>query len=94
MKKISFENKVDIVKVSSKGQVVLPKSLREKLDIKKDSFVAMTNVDGAVILKKIQGMSRDDYETLVGVAEAWKQIKDGKCRTYTKEDFLKKLKEW
>jgi len=94
MKKIVIDKKVEIVKVSSKGQVVLPKSLREKLDLKKDSFVALTDVDGAVILKKIQGMTKEDYETLLGIAEAWKQIEEGRYKKYTKEEFLKKLEKW
>lgn len=94
MRKIAIDNKVEIVKVSSKGQVVLPKSLRDKLDLKKDSFVALANVDGAVILKKIQGMTKEDYESLIGVAKAWKDIEEGRYKKYTKEEFLNKLEKW
>ena len=93
MKKITIDNKIEIVKVSSKGQVVLPKSLREKLDLRKDSFVALTNINGAVILKKIQGMTKEDYETMLGVAKAWKDIEEGRYKKWdSKKEFLEYLK--
>jgi len=94
MKRITVNENIEIVKVSSKGQVVLPKNLREKLDLRKDSFVALTNVNGAVILKKIQGMTKEDYETLSGIAKAWKQIEEGKYKKWdSKKEFLEYLKK-
>lgn len=93
MKKTTI-GKVEVVKVSSKGQVVLPKSLRDKLDLRKDSFVALTDVNGAVILKKIQGMTKEDYETLLGVAKAWKEIEEGRYKKWdSKKEFLDYLKK-
>ena len=94
MKRISLHKNIEIVKISSKGQLVLPKSLREKLELEKDSFVAVTNINGAVILKKIKGITKEDYRTLLKIEEAWKQIEEGKYKKWdSKKEFLDYLKK-
>jgi antitoxin PrlF len=40
------------VRVSSKGQIVLPKSLRDKIGIADGDFIYVEEVDGIILLEK------------------------------------------
>ena len=55
-------------RMSSKGQIVIPESIRKRLNLKKGSqFVVMGNED-VVILKAISTPSMDDFEDLIRLA--------------------------
>lgn len=49
--------KEEIVKVSSKGQIVLPSDIREELNIDKGRRMVMTVHKGAIIMKPIRKLS-------------------------------------
>lgn len=63
-------------KMSSKGQVVIPEAIREKLKLKPGTqFIVLSDKD-ALVLKKIQAPNLDQFKDLI--AEARKQaIKAG-----------------
>ena len=45
---------IDMTKVSDKGQVVIPKEIRERMELKEDSALLVAETDGGVlILKKL-----------------------------------------
>jgi AbrB family looped-hinge helix DNA binding protein len=41
-----------MIRVSSKGQIVLPKSLREKAGIQDGDFILVEEIDGIILLEK------------------------------------------
>jgi antitoxin PrlF len=41
-----------MIKVSSKGQIVLPKSMREKAGISDGDFICIEEVDGILLIEK------------------------------------------
>lgn len=45
---------VELTKISEKGQVVIPSSLRKEMGIKKADQFLMFGEDGTIILKKIE----------------------------------------
>lgn len=47
----------EIVKVSSKGQIVLPSGIREELKIDKGRRLVMTVHEGVIIMKPIRKLS-------------------------------------
>lgn len=89
-------NKIEITKVSSKGQLVLPKSIREKFGIKKGSLLAITRAKkDLIVLKKIKSpILKEDILTLKNVEKAWEEIEKGEFRKASKIDFLKELSKW
>lgn len=89
-------NKIEITKVSSKGQMVLPKSIREKFGIKKGSLLAITRTKkDLIVLKKIKSpILKEDILTLKNVEKAWEEIEKGEFRKASKIDFLKELSKW
>jgi len=44
---------MEITKVSSRGQIVIPQKIRDELGIKEGSIVAMEKIKNLVVIKKI-----------------------------------------
>lgn len=47
-------SEVALTKLSSKGQVVIPLSLREELDLKEGETLAVMGKDDTILLKKVE----------------------------------------
>ncbi len=87
--------KTKFTKTSSKGQIVIPSSIRKKLNISDGSILAVTFKDDLIILKKVSSkISPADMKTIKLIEEAWKDIDNGNYKTRTKDDFLRELEEW
>jgi AbrB family looped-hinge helix DNA binding protein len=50
----------DIIKVSSKGQIVIPREVRKKLGVKGGEKLLVLTRDGDIVLRKTQGLTMDD----------------------------------
>ena len=86
---------IDITKMSSKGQVVIPQELRKGFD-EGDKILVIRN-DDQIILKRADNFDKQLKEDLVvakRVEEAWKEIDAGKGVRMSAEDFLKEMKSW
>ncbi len=81
---------IDVVNVSSRGQIVIPQSVRKRLDIKKGSRLALLEKEGAIILKKedelLKKIEGDEMKEELGwlavaeqsLRELWDNPKDEK----------------
>jgi len=88
-------NQIEIAKVSSKGQLVIPQDIRERMHIKEGSMFAVASMDNTLVLKKIESpIAEEDMKTMKIVEEAWEDIEKGRYRKQSKEDFLKELEAW
>ena len=95
MKNNPFEHP-ELARVSSKGQIVIPETIRKQLNIKEGNMFATASFDhNLIILKKLKSpFAREDLSMIRQVDSAWNEIEKGKCRTMGKEDFLKEIKKW
>ncbi len=50
----------DVIKVSSKGQIVIPREVRKKLGVKGGEKLLVLTCDGDIVLRKTKEMSMDD----------------------------------
>ncbi len=83
---------IGVTKMSSKGQVVIPVRMRTRFK-EGENIVVIAN-DEQLILKKESNMDKqliEDLKFAKRTEEAWKQIERGEYKSYTKEEFLKKL---
>jgi AbrB family looped-hinge helix DNA binding protein len=86
---------IELTKISSKGQVVIPQDIRRKMGLNDGETLAVSTQDGLVVLKKIKDpLEEDDLKTLAEIKEAWKEIAEGKYRKMKSEDFLKEISKW
>ncbi len=86
---------IEFVKTSSKGQVVIPSSIRKKLSIHEGSVFVVTTQHDIIVFKKVKTeITPEDLKTLNLVEEAWNDIESGRYKLRSKDDFFKELKEW
>ena len=81
-------SEVTITRLSSKGQIVIPKDLRELLGFKPGEFFAMYGENETIVLKKIDIPSDQDFKDLLQWGSDF--AKDKKIK---KSDVLKAIKE-
>lgn len=86
---------IEVTRISSKGQVVIPQEIREQAGFTEGETISVTVQDSLVVLKKIENpIKKEDLKTLKSIKEAWQEIKEGKCRKLSSEDFLKEIDKW
>jgi len=83
---------MEITKLSTKGQIVIPESFRKDIDSGTAFIVSKQN--DLIILKKVEGLTKQEMEEMKELNKIWKEIDGGKCESYTEKDFFKKMKEW
>jgi AbrB family looped-hinge helix DNA binding protein len=86
---------VDITKISSKGQIVIPQDMRE--DLKEGEKLIIIKAGKQIILQKVKDFSKnleEDLEFAKKTADAWKRYEKGEFISKDSESFLKELEEW
>ena len=86
-------SQIDITKMSSKGQVVIPQELRKGIN-EGDKLVVIRNND-QIILKKADKFDKnvaEDLEFARRTEEAWKEIDEGNYKSMNVEELFKELK--
>jgi len=86
---------IDITRMSSKGQVVIPLSMRDNLK-EGDKLIVIRN-NAQLILKKAEDFDEnieDDLEFARRTEEAWKRHQRGEFIQMEADDFLKEMKKW
>jgi len=94
---MASQNVPELTRISSKGQVVIPTRVRNRLGLKPGSlFAILTRPESdVVVLKKVDSKSLQvDLELLREVENAWKEIAQGKARKASRERFLEELQTW
>lgn len=64
---------VDVLTVSSKGQVVLPASMRKNLSIETGARLAAYATDDFIMLKVLRVPTADEFKAKMDEAQAWAQ---------------------
>jgi AbrB family looped-hinge helix DNA binding protein len=56
----------EIVKITSKGQLTIPLSIRTEAGLEKGSYLYMKSLGGVVIMKKVGDLTLDEVSTILG----------------------------
>lgn len=86
---------INITKMSSRGQVVIPLDMREGIN-EGDKLVVLRN-NGQIILKKAESFGKnieEDLEFARRTEEAWKSYERGEFISMDGDEFLKELEKW
>lgn len=85
----------ELTKASSKGQIVIPTDIREKLKIKEGTVFAISSKNNMIVLKKLDTkIKAEDLKTLKLLEEAWEDIENGRYKVATIDNFFKELATW
>jgi len=86
---------IELTRMSSKGQVVIPLDIRKKLNLGEGGVLAVSSKDNLVVFKRIENpLTEDDIKTFNDIKEAWKEIEEGKAKRMDSSDFLKEISKW
>ncbi len=55
----------EIVKLTSKGQLTIPQSIRSKAGLKKGSYIYMKSLGDLVIMKKVNDLTLDETSKIL-----------------------------
>ena len=65
---------MEITKISSKGQIVIPRQIRVELEIDDNSLLALEKVDDVVVIKKV------DDEIFNKIKRSLEDVKHGRVK--------------
>ena len=67
---------MEITKLSTKGQIVIPESIRKNLEV--GSAFRVMKKGNLIILKGIEGFSKEEVKEMEELDKIWKDIDSGK----------------
>lgn len=67
---------MEITKISSKGQIVIPRKIRVELEIDNNSLLALEKVNDVVVIKKI------DDELFKKIKRSLEDVKHGRIKEW------------
>jgi AbrB family looped-hinge helix DNA binding protein len=86
---------LDFTRISSKGQIVLPREMRKSF--RQGEKLLLIKEGDNIILKKAEGLRKNLEEDLAFAQRteaAWKRYDAGKSVKASKEKFLTDLEKW
>jgi AbrB family looped-hinge helix DNA binding protein len=86
---------MDITKMSSKGQIVIPAEMRKNFK-EGDNFVVTNDEDRIILVRTKRIVDKDmkeDLEFAKRTEEAWKEYEKGKFISKSADEFLKALEK-
>lgn len=83
---------MEITKLSTKGQVVIPEEIRRGM--KEGTAFVVTKKDNLIILKEVEGLTKEEIEEMKELDKIWEEIDQGEAITMSKEKFLKEMNAW
>jgi AbrB family looped-hinge helix DNA binding protein len=85
---------IDIIKLSSKGQIVIPSSMRK--DLNEGENLVIIKDEDRIILKKANDITekiKEDLEFAKRTEEAWEAYERGEFISQSADDFLEDLEK-
>jgi len=83
---------MEITKLSTKGQIVIPEEIRNDLEI--GTAFVVSRQKNMIILKKVEGLTKEEIEEMKELNKIWEEIDRGECITQNADEFLKDLEKW
>jgi antitoxin PrlF len=71
-----LEVKTMVSRISAKGQVTIPKEIRDQLELHASDFVAYELQDGCVLLRKLEPFDAQYHQALNATLDEWSTPED------------------
>lgn len=85
--------RLEVTHVTKKGQVVIPKAIRDKLHLKEGTPLGVEVTDKRVIMMK-EIETPFEKEDLRAIDKFWRDIESGKFKPVPVSKFLEELETW
>tara|TARA_Y100000034_G_scaffold118819_1_gene159929 strand:+ start:231 stop:482 length:252 start_codon:yes stop_codon:yes gene_type:complete len=83
---------MEITKLSTKGQIVIPEKIRK--DMKEGTPFIVTKKNNLILLKEVKGLTKEEIKEMEELDKIWKDIDEGKGTTMDVEKFLEEMESW
>ena len=83
---------MEITKLSTKGQIVIPEIFGKGFDVGTPFVVSKR--ENMIVLKVVEGLSSEEEKELIELEKIWKDIDSGKAKSYSEEEFFNEMKKW
>ena len=83
---------MEITKLSTKGQIVIPEKIRK--DMKEGTPFIVTKKNNLILLKEVKGLTKEEIKEMEELDKIWKDIDEGKGTTMDIEKFLEEMESW
>jgi bifunctional DNA-binding transcriptional regulator/antitoxin component of YhaV-PrlF toxin-antitoxin module len=83
---------MEITKLSTKGQIVIPDNLRKGYEVG-SSFI-VSKINEMIVLKPILGLTKEEKKEIKELKLIWNEIDNGRADKYSEEEFFKAMKKW
>ncbi len=86
---------INVTKMSSKGQIVIPSEMRT--DLKEGDEILIIKDEDRIILKKVDKLTeqmKEDLEFAKRTEEAYQRIEAGEGTRMDFDDFIEEMKKW
>jgi len=60
-----MEKEFDVTKMSSRGQIVIPQELRDRMNLEEGSKFAVVGMEDTIILKKLEPPKWEDFDKAI-----------------------------
>jgi len=67
---------MEIIKINSKGQIVIPQKIRKEFEITKDSILAVDKMKNHIVIRKV------DTELLDKIRRSLEDVKHGRIKEW------------
>lgn len=79
---------VNITKISSKGQIVIPLEIRERMKLKEGNLLIISDIDDSILIKKIETPKIKSWEE---ATDPFRKV--AKKSNFSEEDLRKLIAE-
>lgn len=85
--------RLEVTRVTKKGQVVIPKAVRDKLQLEEGTPLGVEVTDkGVIMMKEIEvPFEKDDIKA---IDKFWEDVESGKLKPVPVSKFLEDLETW
>lgn len=86
---------VDVTRMTSKGQLVIPQDIRESLGLKPGDKFMVVEEERTILLRPVKEMKKDAQEELYALkraAIAWKSLEQGEGEEWTLSRIKQEIK--
>ena len=84
--------KMEITRLSTKGQIVIPESVRKGFE-PGSSFKVIRKGD-LIVLKEVEQFTKEEIAEMKELDKIWKNIDEGNCKSYSVDAFFEEMKKW
>lgn len=88
---------VEVVRLSSRGQLVIPQEIRKGMKLKEGEKLLVASDKHKIVIRPVKDLKRELLEELLlakKADDAWEEIEKGEYKRLPKERFLEELSKW